>query len=259
MKIPHLFYHRNETVLNMGANWNKCISLAKNDWIKMMHDDDCFTSPQTLQLIAGQIQSGNVQAMTFAYRNVHENGHAENVVLHRLSYWMKNLFPFYVYKNNFIGNPCCLVYKRTIGVQYHDGLKWLVDVQFYLQLKLSGVHIQYCNKPVIDIGISALQATNQYKHNLAVELNEHQIMAIQFRKQGYYKSYFTFDTIWRLVRNIGIERASLADYVQDEAFKNYLSWIISKQSGYQSAMLKNPLFSMILKGWYYVRYMLGGD
>lgn len=254
---PKLFYYRNETVLNMGANWNKCISYANKDWIKMMHDDDCFSSSKTLEIMAEAIQKRDLQAITFAYQNVHQDGRSEKVVLSTLSFWLKNSFPFYVYKNNFIGNPCCLVYGRNINIHYNDGLKWLVDVQFYLQLKLSGIRIEYCNKPIIDIGISALQATNQYKHNISVELKEHQMIAVQFQHQGYYQSYFSFDTIWRLVRNIGIEQATLNEYIQDEKFKNYLEWIIGKQSGYSTKILRNSIISLILKVGYYITYRIG--
>src|SRR4051812_37148291 len=45
-------YHKNLTYLEMGANWNKSMRHAKGTWLKMMHDDDWFCTPESLLCFA---------------------------------------------------------------------------------------------------------------------------------------------------------------------------------------------------------------
>ena len=37
---PRVRYHRNEKNLGLVANWNRCVALAKHDWIKFVFQDD---------------------------------------------------------------------------------------------------------------------------------------------------------------------------------------------------------------------------
>lgn len=37
---PRLFYYRNEKNIGMTGNWNRCIELARGEWISILHDDD---------------------------------------------------------------------------------------------------------------------------------------------------------------------------------------------------------------------------
>ncbi|MCM1144048.1 MAG: glycosyltransferase family 2 protein [Blautia sp.] len=39
-KYPHIVYYKNEQNIGMGGNWNRCIELAKGDWVVLLHDDD---------------------------------------------------------------------------------------------------------------------------------------------------------------------------------------------------------------------------
>ncbi|HVG40418.1 MAG TPA: glycosyltransferase family 2 protein, partial [Chitinophagaceae bacterium] len=53
-KYSHLpiQYYKNETALGTPANWNYGISKASGEWIKLMHDDDWFSSEKSLQHFA---------------------------------------------------------------------------------------------------------------------------------------------------------------------------------------------------------------
>ena len=45
-------YFRNEKPLGTPANWNYSISLAKGEWIKIMHEDDWFADERSLAFFA---------------------------------------------------------------------------------------------------------------------------------------------------------------------------------------------------------------
>lgn len=38
--IPNFIYYRNEENLGMFGNWNRCIELARGEWVTLLHDDD---------------------------------------------------------------------------------------------------------------------------------------------------------------------------------------------------------------------------
>lgn len=251
-QYKQITYHRNNKVLMMGENWNKCISLSNFSWVKMMHDDDFFSSARSLEIIALSISNSEHKAFTFSYTNVYEGGRMEKVGLSRFVFYLKNFFFFYVYKDNFIGNPCCLVYHRSCAIQYKNEMRWLVDIDFYMRMRIQGFIIRYIPKMVINIGISELQATKAYKHNLAIELTEHQFMAIEFGQIRYYQSYFVFDTHWRLIRNTNLKEVDLEKYVSNFEFREYLKWIIGKQSQFSNSLLQKKLISGILKSWCYI-------
>src|SRR2546421_11807457 len=53
-----LSYHRNTPSLGTPANWNNAIEKANGAWIKLMHDDDWFSSPTSLEEFANATKSG---------------------------------------------------------------------------------------------------------------------------------------------------------------------------------------------------------
>ena len=42
VEIIRLRYYKNETNLGMTGNWNRLYTLAKGEWVCMLHDDDCL-------------------------------------------------------------------------------------------------------------------------------------------------------------------------------------------------------------------------
>lgn len=244
-------YYRNNRILNMGENWNACIAHASFEWIKMMHDDDWFTNEHSLEKIAKSIKGSAYKAHTFSYYNVTESGFSTLVKENRMLFRLFQRFPYYVYKRNYIGNPCCTVIHRSCNVTYNDRLKWLVDVDYYLRLMLQGYRFEYHNTSVINIGISDQQATVQYKHNIEVELHEHNLVSTEFESKGFFKSYFVFDTLWRLVRNTGMSMDS-CKWVENRKLQHQLAFCINFQNQLPKFFIRNRLTSGILKPFAYL-------
>ena len=40
LDIPNLYYYKNSENIGAAGNWNRCVSVARSDWIIMCHDDD---------------------------------------------------------------------------------------------------------------------------------------------------------------------------------------------------------------------------
>ncbi|MDO9375073.1 MAG: glycosyltransferase family 2 protein [Ferruginibacter sp.] len=60
-----LVYFKNDPVLGTPENWNEGIRKATGDWIKIMHDDDYFTSIYSLQFFADAIIKNPVAEVFF--------------------------------------------------------------------------------------------------------------------------------------------------------------------------------------------------
>ncbi|MFM7662541.1 MAG: glycosyltransferase family 2 protein, partial [Bacteroidota bacterium] len=75
-----IVYHKNQVPLGSPKNWLASISHAKGDWIKIMHDDDYFTSPDSLQEFVNQIDS-SVDCIFSGYDAVYENGQIKNMTI----------------------------------------------------------------------------------------------------------------------------------------------------------------------------------
>lgn len=41
-KDPRIRYHRFETLVTQGGNWNRCVTLAKGDFVALLHADDIY-------------------------------------------------------------------------------------------------------------------------------------------------------------------------------------------------------------------------
>jgi hypothetical protein len=121
-----------------------------------------------------------------------------------------------------------------------------------MKLYFEGIRFAYHPKAIINIGISSNQATVLYKNNPDVELQEHALVAEHFSDYGYFKSYFVFDTVWRLVRNMGLrgEREGGGGFT---SIINYCGMI---QNTIPPSILKNPFLSVAMKTIFYLRYCL---
>src|SRR5690349_3384650 len=105
-------YYKNERALGTPANWNRAISKAEGQWIKLMHDDDWFASPESL---AGFIKfADNDHPFIFsAYFTVSETSGRK---LHRLSEFKDMMIkePGVLFAKNVIGPPSVTLINKNV-------------------------------------------------------------------------------------------------------------------------------------------------
>ncbi|MET0243725.1 MAG: glycosyltransferase, partial [Flavitalea sp.] len=162
--FPSVVYFKNAPALGTPANWNAGIRKARGEWIKLMHDDDWFASPKSLELFAKAVKANKDASFIFsAYKNVNaeddkvEPGELIRPESFRLKQTMKN--PVSLLSKNIIGPPSVTIHKNDQQHFYDPALKWLVDMDFYIRFLNDGGKVSYIDEPLINIGISALQVT----------------------------------------------------------------------------------------------------
>ena len=176
-EIPNLRYEKNRIRQGAANNWNAAVRLARGEWIKMMHHDDWFASPASLERMADLLESDPAADLAFCgtwqvtlgegvERGTEPaapcSGDAacgtdrfprgisrEQEELIRADY--RNLF-----LGNYIGSPSATLYRKT-GLEYEPALTWLVDMEYYMRLLARNPRFACTAEPLICIGVSESQ------------------------------------------------------------------------------------------------------
>ena len=106
-------YYKNKIPKGTPENWNQAIRMASGKWIKLMHDDDWFSSPASLRLFATAVQSSNNKFVFCFYNNNYLD--TETIKLIKPSFWRL----FFLKRNsktlisrNIIGPPSVTLHRN---------------------------------------------------------------------------------------------------------------------------------------------------
>lgn len=211
-----LKYYKNPQALGTPKNWNEAISNAEGEWIKLMHDDDWFSNPASLQIYADTAKSHNDKFIFAAYNNVFLDENKIRFVkpgFYRLRLLRKD--PYSLLSKNIIGPPSVTLYRNFHNQRYDNNIKWLVDIEFYIR-ELRGKDFFYISEPLINVGMSREQVTVSCHRIPEVEIPEYYYF---LKKNGTanLRNIWVYDAWWRLFRNFKIyNKAALEPYVSAE-------------------------------------------
>jgi glycosyltransferase involved in cell wall biosynthesis len=203
--ISDLHYHRNTVALGTPENWNEAIRRSNGIWVKLMHDDDWFASPQSLESFILAANGHSDCAFIYSsYRNVNLVTN-ETKQIHP-SYFRQILLkkdPYTLSSKNIIGPPSAVMYKKDETLTYDMNLKWLVDIDFYVRYlhKYKAAHVKL---NLVNIGLGELQVTRYSSLVKEVEVPEYFNF---FAKTDFasLNNILVYDAWWRLLRNLDIK------------------------------------------------------
>jgi glycosyltransferase involved in cell wall biosynthesis len=241
-----LLYFKNPVALDTPENWNEAIRNANGQWIKLMHDDDWFSTEDSLSEFAKAIEE-NPQCDFFfsAYTNIYE-GKNKKQAMYLKPFWKKAIKnPDVLLAQNVIGPPSVTLHRNKKEIHYDRSMKYIVDIDFYIRYLQSSTWF-YIDKPLINVGINSAQVT-KYTFGVAeVHLKE----ALQLlKKTGENKldNILVFDAWWRLIRNFSIKDINdIRDIGFVEDIPVSLAAIISFQRKIPSRILKNGFVSKMM-------------
>lgn len=203
-----LHYQKNTPAHGMPANWNTALSLAKGDWIKIMHDDDWFLSPDALAKFAAKTATSS----DFIFCNYENNYmNREDKIIkkvpmvfpkYRLSAIAQE--PLLLLADNKIGPPSVCMVRATTNVHYDKRLRWRVDIDYYKSVLSQNPKMELLEEMVIGVGISDIQITNETKNIPEVELPEAFILLSKYGT-GALSNWIIYDSWWRMFRNMHIK------------------------------------------------------
>jgi glycosyltransferase involved in cell wall biosynthesis len=244
--FPALVYQKNTPPQGMPSNWNEVIRKANGQWIKLMHDDDWFATPDALQKFANAAKAQKGTFIFSAYYDVFLSKGQEKKVrppAFRLRELRKHSVT--LLSRNIIGPPS-VVMHRNDGLHFYDtNLKWLVDIDMYIQ-RLKDDQILYVPEALIKVGVGDDQVTASVHGVPQVEVPEHFYF---LSKTGINKlrHILVYDYWWRFIRNFRLfTPAIIAQYGYKGTLHPVLLKMMTWQKEIPAAVLKKGIFSKII-------------
>ena len=244
-------YFKNEKALGTPANWNNAISKATGEWIKLMHDDDWFDNEHSLEKFALATNNNN-KFIFSAYTNKTEltndtekkffNENLKTTIL-------KN--PLRLLAKNSIGPPSVTLFHNSIKDKYDEGLKWRVDIEYYIRNISKGIEFTYINELLINVGVSESQVTNYCLNVPSVEIPEMYILLSKYGTSPL-KNIMVYDAYWRILRNTDIHSKSKLESFGQTYWPAVILSMVELQSKFNQSNLRNGVISKTLMSISYI-------
>jgi glycosyltransferase involved in cell wall biosynthesis len=199
-------YYRNEPARGMPGNWNTALDLAQGEYIKIMHDDDWFATPDALaKLVAALDENADKDFAYAAYHNYYiETGKTK---LMTSPAYFRNAFskdPVNVLHDNLVGPPSVVIHRNKPAYRYDEKVRWTVDVDFYIRLLGQQPGYVYISEPLFFVGMGKEQITEAVHNVREVYIPEY-FYVLQKTGDSHFKSILVYDFFWRLLRNMKIK------------------------------------------------------
>jgi len=248
--IIDIQYYKNEVNLGSSANINYSMSKAKGEWIKLMLDDDWFSSKDSLAKFAEKAAEGK-KFIFSAYSNCVEN--TDNKTL--MPATTKELeriikYPATLIANNIIGPPSVTMVHKSILEKFDERMKWRVDQEYYWRILLNEKTFSYINTPEVNVGVGETQVTNTCINVASVELPEGYLL-LQKHGTTPLKHILVYDAWWRILRNINIRSIKELEQFGQTKWPKVIQSIVSLQSMIPSRILKIGVVSKVLMMYSY--------
>lgn len=207
-KLP-LQYYRNTPARGMPGNWNTALDLAKGEYIKIMHDDDWFAQPRSLEFLCKALDDHPEQDMAYsAYYNYYIDTGA--IKLMTSPRWFRKAFsemPENVLFDNLVGPPSVMIHRNKPQYRYDEQVRWTVDVDFYIRLLQHHPGYTYIDEPLCYVGMGKEQITEEV-HNVKDIVIPEYFYVLQKTGGAPFKSILVYDFLWRLLRNMRIKKVT---------------------------------------------------
>ena len=201
-KFP-LHYKRNALALGTPENWNESIRQAKGEWIKIMHDDDWFSTPIALEKFFAVAQREKAAMIFSSYNDFFlSSGKQRQIKIPALRLRQLKKEPVTLLSRNIIGPPSVIMHKNDGKYWYDPRMKWLVDIDMYIR-RLKDDRIVYLPEALINVGIGEDQVTASVHNNPEVQIPEH-FYFLEKTGIGSLANILVYDYWWRFFRNFSL-------------------------------------------------------
>ena len=172
-RIP-IRYYRNSPAKGSPENWNYVISLARGEWVKLMHHDDYFSGPDSLRIFVDAIQKDDKPADFYFCRSWINDQIQGTLSMYRVDDAVLSRIheqPALLFMGNLIGAPSAGLFRNGLDIHYDPSLIWLVDIEFYIRL-LKRFKVTQIPEYLITTVNSTIQLTNSLRDNKDIEVRE---------------------------------------------------------------------------------------
>lgn len=155
-------YYHNEKPLGHIFNWNKALSYAEGEYIKIMFSDDWFTYPDSLEKLVALLQEHKEADLAFC--GSMQVSEKESYARAPQEKYVKALAEDYrqLFIGNEIGAPSDTLYRNDPGVRFDEKSNWASDVFLYFEILKKNPVFAFTPEPLISIGVHENQYTNSF-------------------------------------------------------------------------------------------------
>ncbi|HEY4151384.1 MAG TPA: glycosyltransferase [Chitinophagaceae bacterium] len=235
-----ILYHKNAPSLGTPANWNKAIEKANGQWIKLMHDDDWFGGPGSLQAFADVAREGIADFIFSGYTRRHSaSGKGSEEHLSTGGKQLLEQNPLHLFDRNVIGHPSVVMYKKDLLLQYNLQYKWVVDIDFYMRYLQKHPGFAYLPGLLVNIGVDETQVSQDCYKNPAVEIPEYLSLLSGYPSELPLTNPYIFSCVWNLVQRFRIRGV---EYIRQSGYDGPLPLPLQQIINYQK-----PVPGFVLK------------
>jgi glycosyltransferase involved in cell wall biosynthesis len=141
---PRVRFVPNHTNLGMVPNWNRCLELARGEYIKFLFGDDLLSSSHNLELLAGVLDRHPEVALACSFRSlIDHDGHIMAkrgfTPTGRPVSGLLAIRDCLTAARNYIGEPTVVMFRKQQAQRgFLHGYRQMVDLEMWFHLLLQG-------------------------------------------------------------------------------------------------------------------------
>jgi glycosyltransferase involved in cell wall biosynthesis len=185
-------YIKNEPALGSPRNWNKAISLASGEYVKIMHHDDYFIDNSALTKMVTAMDATPNAAFGFcAFKEIGE-GHLIERPLQYNKLDTLSTDDCLLINDNFIGPPSAVIVRNNKKHLFDEHMIWFVDVDYYISLLRESYDLVAMDEYLVAFGVSESQTTAHCMRNSSIIANEYLYMMGKYdlEEEPFYQNSF---------------------------------------------------------------------
>lgn len=242
-----IHYEKNIPVVSAVENCVTTMRRANGKWIKVMHDDDWFATPDALQQFSDTAISSGKDFIFCACNQVYleEN----KIVPEELNDEKKQMLEesiFSLFYLNIIGHPSVVMHKKDIAIEYDPQFNWVVDIDYYMRYLHAHQGFYYIDKKLVNIGKGSTQESSRYYKNPMVEIPEYFTLLAKYKRNLAVTNLPVFHLLWNMVTRYRIKNiAQINSLGYTGQIPDKLEEIIAYQKKIPRIILKQPRWSKV--------------
>jgi len=140
LRDPRIRYYRNIPSKGAIDNWNYGLSLAKGEYLILLHHDESFINPDYLSRIGQLLEKYDVAIHSKTVMCT------SGVKTDKIPEWVKKIainLKYPLFSLNVIGPCACVAIKRSVYKEFDNRLHWKVDTEWYFRILRKARNVYY--------------------------------------------------------------------------------------------------------------------
>ena len=239
-------YEKNEPAVSAVENCIKVMRRANAPWIKIIHDDDWFNTPDALQQFADATLHSGKDFIFCASNQVYlETNKTEPEFLNDERKQMLDDSVFSLFFLNVIGHPSVVMHKKDALIEYDTRFNWVLDIDFYIRYINAHGGFHYLPHTLVNIGKGSTQESYKYYKNPSVEIPEYFTLLTKYKSDLAITNQYVFHLVWNMLKRYKIKNINeITALGYNGTMPDKLEEIIQYQKNIPAIILKQTPWSV---------------